>query len=155
MCVGMRLICQEEAELQMLWSVQPSARKRNKKLLCERKQQRASSPAWQSRGLLKLEATHTRGSFLSPELTLLQSHPWDPTGRAELGRPHVPEAGAPRRLETPQLSLRGVAVDQATCRPRGRGMCTSPSLLASPVPLDGPLKAEAQKASLSYLERAE
>lgn len=74
-CIEMRLSCKEQAECQRFWSIQPSARKS-----CERKQQQAHGrtktrpSASRSCGLLELKVTHTVGSFLSPDITLLKSH---------------------------------------------------------------------------------
>lgn len=150
-CLDMRLICQEPAELQRFWSVQPSARKGNKKLLCERKRQpapgrRINSKIMCLQELLHLEATPTVGFFLFPDLARLQGHPCHPTGRAQLGSPASQLRADPTTLSPASgLGRRSVQTPR-----KGHELVPQP-----PCHLDGPLKSEAQKASLSYQERGE
>jgi len=147
----MRLICQEPAELQRFWSIRPSARKGNKKLLCERKRQPAHGRRINSKiiclqEVLQLEATPTVGFFLFPDLARLQGHPCHPTERAQLGSPASQPPVDPAAL-SPASGLGPSSVQTP-----GKGHEHVPQ---PPCHLDGPLKAEAQKASLSYQERGE
>lgn len=89
---------------------------------------------------LQLDAAHTVGFLLFPDLSRLQNHPCDLTGSTQPGSPVWKLPG------TLQLSLQEMALDHGASSPWGRA-----HVPASPdCPLDGPLKAEARKASLSY-----
>lgn len=91
----------------------------------------------------------TVGFSPAPHPSRLQSHPCHPTGKACL-----PGKGTPSHLRTLQLSLQGVATDQAAQTPgKGREPLSQPPCLSCH--LDGPLKAEARKACLSCQERGE
>lgn len=94
----MTLICKEQAEMQRIWSVQPSARKSLQEKTANTEQDQSSASG--SCSLLNLSLlTGSHGGF-SPLSwhDPLKSHRWDPMGRSQLGSRCLSEAGVPRHL---------------------------------------------------------